>query len=116
MAVQQWLQIEPGFRVRTWDGQELGRVKELQGAHFKVDAPRRRDYWLPSSIVSRTGPGYLTLAVPAAGLDGYRMARPALDEVDIATVHAQGMFSEEELRQQSERMEREVVGGKDGVR
>jgi len=45
-----------GTKVMTADGDELGTVKEVSGACFKVDAPMQPDYWLgEDSIASRTG-------------------------------------------------------------
>lgn len=107
MSVQQ-LQIEPGAAVETVDGHRLGHVSELMAAQFKVDAPWRRDYWLPTSIVNQVGVGYVVLGVAKDELTPYRMERPAPDEVDVATAHDDGLFSEREMQIQRERMEREL--------
>jgi hypothetical protein len=45
-----------GARVVTSDGEELGKVKEISGTCFKVDAPMQPDYWLATDCVS-TGAG-----------------------------------------------------------
>jgi hypothetical protein len=47
-----------GVRVFTADGDELGKVKEISGSCFKVDAPMQPDYWLGTdSIASASGDG-----------------------------------------------------------
>jgi rRNA processing protein Gar1 len=45
-----------GARVITTDGDELGKVKEVVGSCFKVDASMQPDYWLGTdTIVSSSG-------------------------------------------------------------
>lgn len=45
-----------GARVVTADGDELGKVKEVSGTCFKVDASMQPDYWLAAdSVASQTG-------------------------------------------------------------
>jgi hypothetical protein len=45
-----------GERVVTSDGDELGKVKELSGSCFKVDASMQPDYWLATDcIATNTG-------------------------------------------------------------
>jgi hypothetical protein len=41
-----------GAPVRTSDGKELGKVKEVVGGCFKVDAPMQPDYWLAIDTVT----------------------------------------------------------------
>ena len=41
-----------GAPVRTADGKELGKVKEVVGGCFKVDAPMQPDYWLATDTIS----------------------------------------------------------------
>ena len=48
-----------GCPVFTADGDEIGRVKEIRGRYFKVDAPMRPDYWLIYDVL--TGDGALRL-------------------------------------------------------
>ncbi len=74
--------------VYSSDGEELGKVKEIRGRYFKVDAPMQPDYWLGmDAIGSRsgtTGDGsgvYLT--IPKSRLSEYTIANP--DEVDTTT-------------------------------
>jgi hypothetical protein len=41
-----------GARVVTADGDELGKVKEITGTCFKVDASMQPDYWLGSDCIA----------------------------------------------------------------
>jgi len=50
-----------GDEVWTMDGEKLGTVKEIRGDHFKVDVPMQPDYWLPTSCISTTGTGRVTV-------------------------------------------------------
>ncbi|MGK2964335.1 MAG: DUF2171 domain-containing protein [Tepidiformaceae bacterium] len=43
--------LQVGQPITTSDGSDVGRVKEVQGGFFKVDAPMARDYWLSSACV-----------------------------------------------------------------
>jgi len=45
-----------GARVITADRQDLGKVKEISGDCFKVDAPLQQDYWLGSNCIA-SSPG-----------------------------------------------------------
>lgn len=41
-----------GAEVYTADGDKLGKVKEVVGSCFKVDAPMQPDYWLARDCVA----------------------------------------------------------------
>lgn len=43
--------IKPGLPVYTQDGAQIGEVKQVRDAFFKVNAPMQPDYWLPRSAV-----------------------------------------------------------------
>jgi hypothetical protein len=40
-----------GADIYTSDGDRLGKVKEVRGAYFKVDAPMHTDYWLGTECI-----------------------------------------------------------------
>ena len=40
-----------GTHVVTADGDDLGKVKEVSGTCFKVDAPMQPDYWLATDCI-----------------------------------------------------------------
>lgn len=66
----------PGMRVRTNDGDDLGTVKEVSGASFKVDAPMKKDYWLPSSSIQTQSDGALLLNFGKSRLNDYKRDSP----------------------------------------
>ena len=43
--------IKPGLPVFTRDGDQIGEVKEVGDAAFKVNAPMQPDYWLRRDAV-----------------------------------------------------------------
>ena len=45
-----------GAIVVTADGEELGRVKQIAGACFEVDAPLQPDYWLAPDVIDVATP------------------------------------------------------------
>ena len=73
-----------GAEVLTSDGQGLGRVAEIRGEYFKVDAPMSPDYWLPLAQARPTTGGVVSLTFASSALDDYKTSEtpeePALDE------------------------------------
>ena len=43
--------LRPGLSVHTLDGDQIGKVKAVEQALFKVNAPLQPDYWLPRDQV-----------------------------------------------------------------
>ena len=52
---------ELGARVITSDGEQLGKVKDIAGGCFKIDAPLQKDYWLASDSIATTLGGEVML-------------------------------------------------------
>jgi rRNA processing protein Gar1 len=52
-----------GARVVTADGNELGKVKEVVGTCFKVDASMQPDYWLGTDTVASSSSAEVRLAI-----------------------------------------------------
>jgi rRNA processing protein Gar1 len=50
-----------GARVVTSDGEQLGKIKEISGDCFQIDAPLQTDYWLASDTISSTLAGEILL-------------------------------------------------------
>jgi len=47
--------LQPGLRVYTHAGVEIGRIAEVQGDFFQVNARRRPDFWVHTvDIVAET--------------------------------------------------------------
>jgi hypothetical protein len=66
-----------GARVFTTDGDELGKVKEVVGGAFKVDAAMQPDYWLPSDCVSSTTTSEVRLNITKDRLGDAKVEAPA---------------------------------------
>jgi len=68
-----------GVPVRTSDGKELGKIKEIVGACFKVDAPMQPDYWLATDMISGEDgnpQGIVTLRFDSNNLDEAKSEGP----------------------------------------
>ncbi len=65
-----------GTRVVTADGTELGTVKEVSGTCFKVDVPRRPDYWLASDCIASGSGDQVRLSVTKDHLDTAKVEGP----------------------------------------
>ena len=50
-----------GAEVTTVDGDKLGKVKDVSGSCFKVDAPMRPDYWLGTDCIASSTGGVVRL-------------------------------------------------------
>lgn len=70
------VRVTVGTAVVTLDGRDIGSVKEVQGAYFKVNAPLQPDYWLSVDHVQRVESGLIAL-----GLDGTALQDAKLDHV-----------------------------------
>lgn len=78
MAGHQRIAVTPGEEVFTRDGEQLGVVKELRGeTHFKIDAPRARDYWLASDLLLESSGRRVTVDFDAGDLEDYKLDEPA---------------------------------------
>jgi hypothetical protein len=53
-----------GATVMTSDHETLGKVKEIKGDCFKVDAPLAPDYWLGSDTITTTSRTTRTRSAP----------------------------------------------------
>jgi hypothetical protein len=68
--------INVGTPVMTADGKELGKVKEVSGTCFKVDAPMQPDYWLGSDLASTMTGGIIHLTIDKEMLGEAKMDSP----------------------------------------
>jgi hypothetical protein len=71
-----------GARVYTADGADLGKVKDLAGSCFKVDAAMQPDYWLATDCVATSGAGEVRLTFPKD-----RLGDAKIDGPDHSGVH-----------------------------
>lgn len=78
MAGHQRLAITPGEEVFTRDGEQLGVIQEVHGeTHFKIDAPRARDYWLACDVLLESRDRRVTVDFDSGDLNEYRLDAPA---------------------------------------
>ena len=68
--------VAVGAPVRTSDGKELGKVKEVIGECFKVDAPMQPDYWLATDCVTGSSAGTVQLKFNRDELDTAKQEGP----------------------------------------
>jgi hypothetical protein len=62
--------------VYTADGHELGRVKEIVGSCFKIDAAMQPDYWLGSDVITSDEGGVLRLSITKDKLGDFKEDAP----------------------------------------
>jgi hypothetical protein len=65
-----------GAHVYTFDGDDLGTVKEIQGAYFKVDAAMQPDYWLNTSCIRSASAARVDLSVDKDHLGDVKVKDP----------------------------------------
>lgn len=69
--------IRIGAPVHTQDGKDLGKVKEVVGGCFKVDAPLRKDYWLANDcVIGNSSDGGVTLSFARDQLETAKQEGP----------------------------------------
>ena len=71
--------------VFTSDGDELGRIKAIEGGCFKLDIMLQRDYWLEKDAVSSTEFGVARLKLPKDAFNqqtGYDTGHTGIDTED----------------------------------
>jgi len=78
MTMDRGAAVQPviGHHIYTQDGDHLGKVKEMRGRFFKVDAPMQPDYWLPVDTVVSASGDRITLAFEKHQLGDYKVGDP----------------------------------------
>ena len=66
-----------GIELLSSDGEQLGKVVDVDGESFKVDAPFEPGYWLPLRTVVAVEADRVTLSFPKAELETYKNDEPA---------------------------------------
>jgi len=74
-----------GAPVFTQDGSQVGKVKEIHGAFFKVDAPFQPDFWLSQDHIGTGSTDELRLSFSEDRLADYKLGDPE----DYAGEHAE---------------------------
>jgi len=65
-----------GSPVFTQDGSEIGKVKEIHGQFFKVDAPFQPDYWLSEDHLASDSGSHVRLSFTEDRLSDYKLGDP----------------------------------------
>jgi hypothetical protein len=65
-----------GDTVLASDGARLGKVKEVSSSCFKVNAPKRKDFWLANDSIANKEDGFLLLRYSSDNLDQARIEGP----------------------------------------
>lgn len=63
-----------GADIFTQDGERLGKLKEIHGGYFKVDAPMQPDYWLPEQYLGQGTGNEIRVSFTKDRLDDYKVA------------------------------------------
>lgn len=84
-----------GQDVYTRDGDHLGKVKEVQGDRFKIDASMQPDYWLPASALGRPLGNDLTVTFTKDQLGDHKVSAPSEGDRGTATGSGGSMTEEE---------------------
>jgi len=65
-------EISAGLTIHSEDGEQLGTVKEVEGAYLKVDVTLQPDYWLRRSDVLSFTNERVTMSFAHADLDAHK--------------------------------------------
>ena len=69
-------EIPIGAEIFTRDNDQIGRVREVRGSHFKVRVARQPDYWLPQSTIAWTDGNVITLTFTRASFNDLKQLEP----------------------------------------
>ncbi|HEY3117699.1 MAG TPA: hypothetical protein VGK54_13230 [Chloroflexota bacterium] len=65
-----------GGTVLSQDGQNIGRLKDIRGNGFLVDAPLQPDYWLPTDCILSVADQTIHISIPSDLIGDYTMDPP----------------------------------------
>jgi hypothetical protein len=69
-------EIPIGAEIFTRDNDQIGRVREVRGDHFKVSVARQPDYWLPQTTIASTEGNVITLTFTRTSLNDFKQSEP----------------------------------------
>lgn len=110
--------VEKGLRVRTSDGADVGRVREVTSKQFQVHAERGRDFWLDRQVVIDASGGVITVSFSAEELPSHKLANRDADPTESVSAPSMDTagLPEEELARQRESMERQLAAQRERLR
>ena len=106
--------VQVGQPIATSDGSDVGRVKEVQGGFFKVDAPMARDYWLSSAYVGSVDGPMVTLNLRSDEVSAHELDEPGFEEQTDTTGDA--LLPDEAALPENRRRTQEIEAQSDHVR
>jgi Uncharacterized protein conserved in bacteria (DUF2171) len=68
--------IPIGAEIFTSDEERIGKVQDVRGGSFKVNAPMQPDYWLPTRMVSSTAVNRVMLSFTQDQLGDHKNQQP----------------------------------------
>lgn len=73
-------EIQVGQMIVTADGEKVGKVRDISGTYFHVDAPLKPDFWLPFDAVRDPGENddAISLVFTKDQLDDFKLDEPGL--------------------------------------
>ena len=100
-----------GKDVLSADNERLGRVKEVQGGYFQIDAPHAKDYWLSAMYADASSAAVeLRLTLPANEVADHKLDKPGLEPIGAdAGRRGDVLLSDAQALLQRERMEHELA-------
>lgn len=107
-----------GAAVMAKDGEQVGKVSEISGSFFKVDAPMRRDFWLSVEYVGLCAPDKVQLAFEKKELGDHKLAGPGIEPAEDPMremARDAVILTDDELLEQRARMERELAEQRKGL-
>ncbi|MCC7363462.1 MAG: hypothetical protein IT303_03750 [Dehalococcoidia bacterium] len=97
------IHLEAGTPIISLDGKKIGTVKEVRENFVKVDAPRRRDYWLACDQVLSADTNQALLVIPSDEINVYKMDRPGHESLGR-------LGGDPDVVAQRQRFDRELFG------
>jgi len=70
--------VRVGQTVRTRDDSELGVVSEIREAHFRLDVPHARDYWLSNSTIGSVHGDTVHLDLDGDQIEDMKLSEPTV--------------------------------------
>jgi hypothetical protein len=81
------VQVSPGARVLSQEGETIGEVKETSNGGFKVGAAGQPDFWLSSTAVMEVADGSVRTSIEKDHLDEFKAHSPeAAEDMDAIQV------------------------------
>jgi hypothetical protein len=111
-TVDKRLRPSLGDDVATMDGHKLGRIQEIRGPYFRVKKGiRGHGFWLETEFIYDRGEshGPLMVSLLADRVEEYKVPEQIVHDRALLDPHEDHLLPDEQLREQRERMERDLL-------